>query len=519
VNVLTAFYDLQVSPATFDIVNFLFLAEMQRMAQNLDVIDLVIVASENDDGFRADQHQTSIHDKNRILSNVLMKCYTLSPHCRRSLFIRHRDDAALIQSDATHVFPKSYSIDTPYPFYLTKEMVHFGLRGAPYPAFSATEEAIERMKSWIKPRAGDKRPIVITLREMSRHPERNSNIAAWANFAKSLDHRIYFPIFIRDTASIFSPVKLEINDFETCDLAAVNLELRMALYQSAYLNLTVTNGPSLLLNNNPECRFIEFKSSEDAINTTDYYYGKLGFTADYHHLRLNSQQKILRERDNFESISQAFQSMVRDIDSGPPIPAVPWEAPEVWLKRFANFGAFDDVQRIFRFITAKNGAPEAFQQFYQETLLSAARHLFEQELWRDSKAGYDLLIEYVPKNIEIALERLKVFLHLDDAYGFIDELDRLEYLGADLSSLQAIWAQCLCDKGRFLEAVNRYENHLRIAPSDFSVWLNYSKALKNTGNIEGQVKALESALSMVDADDKEVAAIIKTELNTAYKEK
>ena len=56
--VLYAFYDLKVSPCTYDIVNFLYLAEMRRLKDGLDAIDLVVVANDGQDIYRDDEIDT-----------------------------------------------------------------------------------------------------------------------------------------------------------------------------------------------------------------------------------------------------------------------------------------------------------------------------------------------------------------------------------------------------------------------------------------------------------------------------
>ena len=61
--VLTAFYDLKVSPATYDIVSFLFLAEMVRLRDDLDAIDLAIVYNDRDGPYRGDDKTTSREKK------------------------------------------------------------------------------------------------------------------------------------------------------------------------------------------------------------------------------------------------------------------------------------------------------------------------------------------------------------------------------------------------------------------------------------------------------------------------
>ena len=56
--VLSAFYDLKVSPTTFDIFEFLYQAEIERIHNGNDALDIFIVANDANDGFREENTVT-----------------------------------------------------------------------------------------------------------------------------------------------------------------------------------------------------------------------------------------------------------------------------------------------------------------------------------------------------------------------------------------------------------------------------------------------------------------------------
>ena len=63
-----------------------------------------------------------------------------------------------------------------------------------------------------------------------------------------------------------------------CSEAAINLGLRMALYERAYVNLGVNNGPMGLCWLNDRTRYVTFKMLTDAVpQTTPEYMRHLGY--------------------------------------------------------------------------------------------------------------------------------------------------------------------------------------------------------------------------------------------------
>jgi hypothetical protein len=74
-------------------------------------------------------------------------------------------------------------------------------------------------------------------------PARNSNLPAWVAFARGLDASRYCPVFVPDTNETIEGLPNELRDFRVFPEAAWNVPLRMALYERAFINLGVNNGP------------------------------------------------------------------------------------------------------------------------------------------------------------------------------------------------------------------------------------------------------------------------------------
>jgi len=97
--------------------------------------------------------------------------------------------------------------------------------------------------------------------------------------------------------------------------AALVLGLRMALYERAYLNLGVNNGPMGLCWLNERSRYITFKIlSEAAPNTSVDYMKFLGFEIGRSLPFATSWQQWVWAEDELPVIEQAFAEMVRRID-------------------------------------------------------------------------------------------------------------------------------------------------------------------------------------------------------------
>jgi hypothetical protein len=220
---LTAYYDLSVSPPTYDFMSFIVCAEMARIKSGADYIDFVIVPGPRH-GFRDDNLPPSIEERKLMLQRIIMPMPWLLPSCSSVTIIER---GKIFREDGP-IFPDGYHPRiNPVSYYGLQRMME---------AFSADCFPLTL------PAESIKGLVTITLRECEYWPERNSKISAWMDIADWIKERGLKPIFIRDTAK----AGRNIPGFDCDHDASVDLRRRAYLYASANLNLGVNNGPMWL---------------------------------------------------------------------------------------------------------------------------------------------------------------------------------------------------------------------------------------------------------------------------------
>ena len=88
---LNAFYDLEVCPITFDFVNFLILAELEKRRRKLQNLHVTIVPGPNE-GFRDDDATFNTPNKIWRLEQVAIPACYLMPRPVRLTICRKRSD-------------------------------------------------------------------------------------------------------------------------------------------------------------------------------------------------------------------------------------------------------------------------------------------------------------------------------------------------------------------------------------------------------------------------------------------
>ena len=102
-----AFYDLAVSPATFDIVKFLLMAEISRKQQNKENIRLIIVPGFHQ-GFRSEKQEHNLNEAYWRVRNILVGCSSLLKSCSGFTYCTTRIEAKYYEEIAgSSVFPKN----------------------------------------------------------------------------------------------------------------------------------------------------------------------------------------------------------------------------------------------------------------------------------------------------------------------------------------------------------------------------------------------------------------------------
>lgn len=214
--IVTAVWDLAVCPPTYDIGSFLNEVELHRLSIDAEAIDIIIQPGPLN-GFRNDELPPNIGGREGMLFRVAVAMCRLLPSVRNIEILKARRNI-----DGAHVFPIDYSVNKP--------IAHYGCHYAQFarPILRATEAAKLHVS-----KAHPMRYITITTRESSAWPIRNSNMEAWARVRQYLIGLGYAVVCVPDAES---PV---------ANLYSFDLDMRVALYEGALVNLGINNGPMM----------------------------------------------------------------------------------------------------------------------------------------------------------------------------------------------------------------------------------------------------------------------------------
>ena len=321
---LFAFYDLAGSPASFDILTFLILAEHSRIVKKCKNLHVFIIPGPNE-GFSpnalktyqiksSDQKNANIAYMNWRMRNILVPACWLVSSCNGITVCSSRDEALALESSIVeHRFPENYSVHYPSYNYLMTDLIILANSGVPYPSISAPESALNFIKIWLDIHANNRKTIVITLRESSYRLSSNSNLNNWEKFAKNIDTSIFCPIIIRDTEKVFEPLPSGFATAITFPEICFNIELRAALYELCYLNMTVEVGTVTLCMFNKNTKYLLFKRGLTPGARTDLK--NINVELGTQPSICSSFQKWVWEDDTYEAIEREFHEMVEKIDN------------------------------------------------------------------------------------------------------------------------------------------------------------------------------------------------------------
>jgi hypothetical protein len=318
---LLAFYDLLAEPSTFDAIWFMMVAERKRRELGLLKIHVVFVGAEPG-GERVEPLQysqivsrSSIRD--RIMNILVPLAWSTGSVSGVEVLHDRREAAARLASwTQENVFPKGYSVTFRRSWiqeWMRETMMRPGESDLDN-VFCASEAALAYVDKWSMAQGQGKPIVSITVRHYKYNPARNSDLPAWHRVADYLVGRGYFPIFVPDTESLADGIPKEVAAFAHMGEAAWNLNLRLALYERAFLNLGINNGPSFLYLVASKAKGIMFKLITAGLPSNEAPYlaqqgfkigGQIGFCTQF--------QKCVWEDDGFDVIKTEFEDMERRI--------------------------------------------------------------------------------------------------------------------------------------------------------------------------------------------------------------
>ena len=309
---LTAFYDLSVSPTGFDFAVFLTLAEMARRRAGQDHFSVVFVPAEGTCFWSNETYDDQY--KTWRLHHLLVPLTTLFPACSGVTVCSARADAKPLQAAAVpSIFPEDYTLEAaPAEAYQWFELIAATACGEELPGWRAPLAAEAFVEQWLAPLARGRKVVAITLREARYHENQNSNVAAWAAFARSLDTTKFCPVFIRDTERALEPLPEQLQGLTFFEAGAFNVGLRAALYLKSFLNLMTACGPMTLPWLNPDCRILVFKflNPSNYRGTPSSIRG-LGFEPGRQPEFFSPWQRIVWDQDDRETIERSFAEMAQ----------------------------------------------------------------------------------------------------------------------------------------------------------------------------------------------------------------
>jgi len=291
---LTAYYDLSLSPPTYDIVAFLSHVELWRRRLG-DRKTRIVMLPGPASGFRADKlWPHTLPERVKMRDRVALPMARMLPN------------AEVILAAARGPRQAENAIGYGERLYGLKVQL------------AALAEGIRPLR----PRGEEKNQglghgpacnvVTITLREAEHWPERNSDLDAWHVAACAIRAMGYCVQVVRDArqAGAF------FGEFATSPAASLDLEARAQLYRSAALNLFVNSGPAwfaVAL----DCPVLIFKMiATSSPTSTGAYFARCG-------LPPGSQlpaphQRIVWANDTARAIVDAFRAWA---DGSPARPA------------------------------------------------------------------------------------------------------------------------------------------------------------------------------------------------------
>jgi hypothetical protein len=320
---LQFFYDLAASPVTFDFASYLAAAEVERRQRRLGAINVIFVLGPVS-GVRRElpDYEAAIDVSTRLarLRNILVPMLAFLPSVRGYAVCGSRAQAeAIIAAESSRIYPSDYRVYLPRQP-AKKEIFEYARDGVPiWPMLRATDAGKRFVADFLAREAQGRRAVVITLRNYDYSPERNSRNAAWIAFANRLDPSVFVPIFVHDTETSMREPPADFGQHVICHAASWSLEIRMALYEAAWLNMALMHGPMELCWYNEEVRYVLFMTvGTAAINA------EASLIANGHRLGIDLEfarphQRMVWKGDDLPALVDAFAMMDEVLSSRPAV--------------------------------------------------------------------------------------------------------------------------------------------------------------------------------------------------------
>ena len=332
---VVALYDLAKSPPTFDFTYAVVQTEIERQRRGDATLAFHILTNEQ-------SGQTDFYSAGEFgwrVRHIIVPLTQLLPVAAEVHVTRARPTG-----------PEVFS--RPYGLHWLSDVAILSQGGADVQVLRARDDIkavlIEELEAFTRGR----RLITITLRETVYASTRNSNVRAWAALARILPRDKYAVVVLRDHERVSEPLPGDWGEVLTLPKAVWFLHQRIALYEIAWLNLAVNNGPLGILALDRKIRFQIFKLDGGTWETSPQHFRRLGIEPGMNFPFLQPDQQMIWEDDTFLNLrAHVFAALERlesasSAESAPAGDAVACLAEAARRDHRAGKPAADAIARI-----------------------------------------------------------------------------------------------------------------------------------------------------------------------------
>jgi hypothetical protein len=267
-DVVHIYYDLRAAPITFDAATYFAAAVGTLRLQGYKLFDVSIIApdyraySPRDVTYTTDQKDWRL--VNLITRLPLLIPGVLNVHLTRST-------RALLAKPRYPAAYDFFNITMPYDI---KHLIDAARNGADVQVYSATDYA----RTWARDKLGPGKTIVMTLRGNDYKEFRDTPLDKWFLLYEHLSRQGYRVLIIPDQHDVLYSQKYAEYSWTSIPEAAVDLDLRLALYQECHATVAWAGGNNMLLWYS-KTKFLIFGALNSTTNVTDAaYYATCGMT-------------------------------------------------------------------------------------------------------------------------------------------------------------------------------------------------------------------------------------------------
>ncbi|KZN70565.1 hypothetical protein [Pseudoalteromonas luteoviolacea] len=305
-DILYAIFDLSVHAAGFDADMFTICAECERQRQGKKYLQFVIVPKATSQDVQTVQNNHSKDELQWRLDHINIPYFKGLKSTIGVTQLAYREQ--VVQYQGTSVFPLDYSKDKTFKKISLPQLTEYKNAGFNLKVIEPNPLATDLIDKFCQSQSAGKPIVTLTMREYDSQSKRNNSKAPWRDFFNQLEARGFFPIIVRDTFKSTTPIGYGLDKYDCLPMASFDLTMRMALYQKAYVNFSVSCGPSSLFYYLKSCYSVAMiEYDEDVFTTSEEIFKKSGFEKGKQPIFAElGKQFIYWGFDDLASIEDAF---------------------------------------------------------------------------------------------------------------------------------------------------------------------------------------------------------------------